>query len=53
MRADPRAAYVFRSGDSRNTALARSPCPWRKRWHLAGYEIWEPAADCPTAVSVG
>jgi hypothetical protein len=52
VRADPRAAYVFRSGDSRNTALARSSCPWRKRWRLAGYEIWEPAADCPLTVTV-
>jgi hypothetical protein len=51
VRADPRAAYVFRSGDSRNTALARSTCHWQKRWQLAGYEIWEPAPDCPTAVT--
>ncbi|MGW4942287.1 glycosyltransferase family 39 protein [Actinoplanes sp. NPDC004185] len=47
VRADPRAAYVFRSGDPRNTALARSTCHWQRWWHLAGYEIWEPAADCP------
>jgi hypothetical protein len=52
VRADPRAAYVFRSRDSRNTALARSTCHWQKRWHLAGYEVWEPAADCPTAMIV-
>jgi hypothetical protein len=46
VQADPRAAYVFGSGDSRNTALARSTCHWKKRWRLAGYKIWQPADHC-------
>jgi hypothetical protein len=47
VRADPLATYVFRSGDSRNTALGRLTCRWQKRWHVAGYEIWQPAPGCP------
>ena len=47
VQADPRATYVFRSGDSRNTVLARSTCHWQKRWRLVGYEIWQPAERCP------
>lgn len=44
---DPRATYVFRTTDTRNTALARSNCSWQKHWNLAGYEIWQPADHCP------
>ena len=44
--ADPRAAYVFRSGDPRNGILARSACRWESRWHLLGYEVWQPAERC-------
>ena len=44
--ADPAAAYVFRSGDSRNAALARSACAWRQQWQLAGYQVWQPADGC-------
>ena len=44
--ADPAAAYVFRSGDSRNAALARSGCQWRQQWHLDGYQVWQPADGC-------
>jgi hypothetical protein len=47
VQADPRAGYVFRAADPRNAALALSPCRWRKRWHVAGYEVWEPADRCP------
>jgi hypothetical protein len=47
VQADPRASYVFRSGDSRNTVLARSTCHWQKHWRLADYEIWQPADRCP------
>jgi hypothetical protein len=47
VQADPRATYVFRSRDSRNTVLARSTCHWQKHWHLAGYQIWQPADRCP------
>jgi len=43
---DPQAAYVFRSADPRNTVLARSACRWRQRWHLAGYEVWQPDGHC-------
>ena len=45
--ADPQAAYVFRSGDPRNAALARSPCQWSSQWHLPGYHIWQPTHRCP------
>jgi dolichyl-phosphate-mannose-protein mannosyltransferase len=44
--ADRQAAYVFRSGDPRNVALARSACRWKSRWQLAGYQIWQPAQRC-------
>lgn len=46
VRADPRAAYVFRSGDPRNAVLARSTCQWQKRWRFDGYDIWQPANSC-------
>ena len=46
VRADPRAAYVFRAGDARNNALADSKCRWQKRWRAAGYDIWQPAEFC-------
>ncbi|WP_169789696.1 glycosyltransferase family 39 protein [Actinoplanes subtropicus] len=44
--ADPKAAYVFRSGDPRNETLARSTCRWQSHWQLLGYEIWQPAEPC-------
>jgi hypothetical protein len=47
VQADPRATYVFRSGDPRNTVLARSTCRWQKQWRLSDYEIWQPADRCP------
>ena len=47
VRADPRAAYVFLSGDPRNTVVSRSTCRWQNRWSVAGYEIWQPAEPCP------
>jgi hypothetical protein len=47
--ADPRAAYVFRSGDPRNEILARSTCQWQSHWRLLGYEVWQPAEPCGIA----
>jgi hypothetical protein len=47
--ADPRAAYVFLSGDPRNEILARSTCPWQSHWRLVGYEVWQPAQPCGIA----
>jgi hypothetical protein len=47
VQADPRAAYVFRRGDSRTTVLSSSTCRWQEPWHLAGYEVWQPADICP------
>jgi hypothetical protein len=47
VQADRRATYVFRTGDGRNSVLARSSCRWQGRWRVAGYEIWEPADPCP------
>ncbi|MFG1991082.1 hypothetical protein ACGFJ7_14025 [Actinoplanes sp. NPDC048988] len=46
VQADPRAAYVFRSDDSRNTVLARSDCQWVKHRRVAGYDVWQPADRC-------
>lgn len=46
VQSDPRAAYVFRSGDARNAALTHSKCHWLNRWDLAGYEIWQPKERC-------
>jgi hypothetical protein len=45
--AEPGAAYMFRTGDHRNRVLARSTCQWRNHWQLVGYEIWQPAGQCP------
>jgi hypothetical protein len=47
VQADPRATYIFRTTDIRNTVLARSNCSWQKHWNLAGYQIWQPADPCP------
>jgi hypothetical protein len=44
--ADPRAAYVFHSGDPRNEILARSTCRWQNHWQMIGYEVWQPAEPC-------
>ena len=44
---DPGAAYLFRTGDPRNDALARSACDWRQHRQVAGYQLWQPADRCP------
>lgn len=49
VQADPRAAYVFHSGDTRNTVLSSSTCQWQEPWRLAGYEIWQPVDRCSIA----
>ena len=49
VQADPRAAYVFRTGDPRAEVLARSACRWQNHWRVAGYEIWQPAEPCGVA----